>query len=87
MSIFVFKILKTDINSKVTGIASSSVREKMVTNILSDNYPSVQHCNMYLTEDKVSAIIIAGWPLCTVPYTVYGTGFVVYGTLRYRVGV
>jgi len=46
------QILKTDINSKVTGIASSSVREKMVTNILSDNYPSVQHCNMYLTEDK-----------------------------------
>ena len=29
----------------------------------------------------------AGWPRCTVPYTMYGTGFFVYGTVRYKVGV
>ena len=28
-----------------------------------------------------------GWPRCTVPYTMYGTGFFVYGTVRYKVGV
>ena len=29
----------------------------------------------------------AGWPRCTVPYTMYGTGFFVYGTVRNKVGV
>ena len=30
---------------------------------------------------------IKGWPRCTVPYTMYGTGFFVYGTVQYKVCV
>ena len=50
---FSFKILKEDINSKVTGIASSAVREKMVSFILSERFPSVEYCNMYQSDGKV----------------------------------
>jgi len=46
------QILKEDINSKVTGIASSAVREKMVSFILSERFPSVEYCNMYQSDGK-----------------------------------
>jgi len=46
------QILKENINHKVTGIASSAVREKMVAMILSDRFPSAQYCNMYQAEAK-----------------------------------
>jgi hypothetical protein len=45
--------LKNDIKYKVTGIASSSIREKMVSMILSENFPSEEYCNMYTdTKDE-----------------------------------
>jgi len=45
-------LLKDDINSKVTGIASSAIREKMVTIILSEKFPSMEYCNMYQSDIK-----------------------------------
>ena len=46
------QILKEDINGRLTGLASSVLREKMVTLILSENFPSVEHCNIYVPEKK-----------------------------------
>lgn len=49
---FVCQILKDDINSRLTGLASSVLREKMISLILSDQFPSVEHCNIYQQERK-----------------------------------
>lgn len=46
------QILKDDVNSRLTGLASSVLREKMISLILSDNFPSVEHCNIYQQEKK-----------------------------------
>ena len=48
----VSQILKDDINSRLTGLASSVLREKMISLILSDQFPSVEHCNIYQQERK-----------------------------------
>ena len=45
--------MKDDINGRLTGLASSVLREKMVNLILSDKFPSVEHCNIYVPEKKV----------------------------------
>ena len=37
----------------MTGIASSVIREKMVSHILSEQFPSVEYCNMYQSDGKV----------------------------------
>jgi hypothetical protein len=47
--------LKDDINTKLTGVASSVIREKMVTLILSERFPSMEYCNMFLSDGKVSS--------------------------------
>jgi hypothetical protein len=47
------QILKDDINTKLTGVASSVIREKMVTLILSERFPSMENCNMFLSDGKV----------------------------------
>jgi len=49
------KILKNDIKYRITGIASSSIREKMVTMILSDKFPSEENCNIYTDTKDESA--------------------------------
>jgi len=46
------QLLKDDINGKLTGIASSSIREKMVSIILSEKFPSMEYCNMYQSDGK-----------------------------------
>jgi len=46
------QVLKDDINGRLTGLASSVLREKMVNLILSDKFPSVEHCNIYVPEKK-----------------------------------
>ena len=45
-------ILKDDINSKLTGVASSVLREKMVGTILSDKFPSTENYIIYFPQDK-----------------------------------
>ena len=44
--------MKENINSRLTGLASSVLREKMIVIILSDKFPSPQHCNMYSPETR-----------------------------------
>ena len=44
--------MKENINSRLTGLASSVLREKMIVSILSDKFPSPQHCNMYSPETR-----------------------------------
>jgi len=44
------QILKDDINTRLTGLASSVLREKMISLILSDRFPSIEHCNIYVPE-------------------------------------
>ena len=44
--------MKENINSRLTGLASSVLREKMIVSILSDKFPSPQHCNMYSAETR-----------------------------------
>ena len=46
------QILKEDINNRLTGLASSVLREKMISLILSDKFPSVEHCNIYQQDRK-----------------------------------
>ena len=46
------QIVKDDINFRLTGLASSVLREKMIVSILSDKFPSPQHCNMYRPEPE-----------------------------------
>jgi len=46
------QIVKENINSRLTGLASSVLREKMIVSILSDKFPSPQHCNMYSPETR-----------------------------------
>jgi len=46
------QILKDDINGRLTGLASSVLREKMVALILSEKFPSIEHCNIYVPEKK-----------------------------------
>lgn len=46
------QILKDDINTKLTGVASSVIREKMVSLILSENFPSMEYCNMFVSDGK-----------------------------------
>jgi len=46
------QILKDDINGRLTGLASSVLREKMVSLILSEKFPSIEHCNIYVPEKK-----------------------------------
>ena len=48
------ELLKQDINGQLTGIASSVLREKMITLILSKQFPSVEHCNIFVPERKDS---------------------------------
>ena len=50
-----FQILKEDINTRLTGLASSVLREKMICNILSDKFPSMQHCNVYVPDTRSDA--------------------------------
>ena len=40
--------LKAQINSTMSGIASSVIRQKMLKIILSDRFPSPQYCNMFI---------------------------------------
>ena len=49
------QIVKDDINFRLTGLASSVLREKMIVSILSDKFPSPQHCNMYSAETRAQA--------------------------------
>ena len=49
------QILKDDINYRLTGLASSVLREKMITKILSDRFPSVEHCNIYVPHRRDEA--------------------------------
>merc|ERR1719309_1835915 len=46
------QILKDDINSRMTGLASSVIRDKMIKIILSDKFPSVENCNIHYVPDK-----------------------------------
>ena len=46
------ELLKQDINGQLTGIASSVLREKMIRLILSKQFPSVEHCNIYVPEKR-----------------------------------
>ena len=46
------QILKDGINNRLTGLASSVLREKMVQLILSEQFPSIEHCNIYVPEKK-----------------------------------
>ena len=48
----ILELLKQDINVQLTGIASSVIREKMITLILSKEFPSAEHCNIYVPERK-----------------------------------
>ena len=47
-----FQILKDNINFRLTGLASSVLREKMIKSILSDKFPSAHNCNMYVPEAR-----------------------------------
>ena len=47
-----WQILKEDINNRLTGLASSVLREKMISLILSDQFPSMEHCNIYQQDRK-----------------------------------
>ena len=49
------QIVKDDINFRLTGLASSVLREKMIVSILSDKFPSPQHCNMYSADTRAQA--------------------------------
>ena len=49
------ELLKQDINGQLTGIASSVLREKMITLILSKQFPSVEHCNIFVPERRNSS--------------------------------
>ena len=44
--------MKENLNTRLTGLASSVLREKMIVSILSDKFPSPQHCNMYSPETR-----------------------------------
>ena len=46
------QILKDGINNRLTGLASSVLREKMVQLILSEQFPSIEHCNIYVPEKR-----------------------------------
>ena len=46
------EMLKQDINGQLTGIASSVLREKMISLILSKQFPSIEHCNIYVPGRK-----------------------------------
>ena len=44
--------LKDQLNSRMSGIASSLIRQKMLKIILSDRFPSPQHCNVYIKRSR-----------------------------------
>ena len=44
--------LKDQLNSRMSGIASSLIRQKMLKIILSDRFPSPQHCNIYIKRGR-----------------------------------
>ena len=46
------ELLKQDINSHLRGVASSVLREKMISLILSKQFPSVEHCNIFIPPKK-----------------------------------
>lgn len=49
------QIMKDDINGRMTGLASSVLREKMIKLILSDKFPSVENCNIHYVPEKKDA--------------------------------
>ena len=44
--------LKDQLNGRMSGIASSLIRQKMLKIILSDRFPSPQHCNVYIKRGR-----------------------------------
>ncbi len=40
-------LLKDQLNSKMRGVASTSLRQKMLQIVFSERYPSPQYCNVY----------------------------------------
>lgn len=44
--------LKDQLNGRMSGIASSAIRQKMLKIILSDRFPSPQYCNIYIKRGR-----------------------------------
>ena len=52
VAIRMMAVLKDQLNSRMSGIASSSMRQKMLKIILSERFPSPKYCNIYIKRAR-----------------------------------